>query len=286
MIQLRYTLSDSARRAELLAGRPHHAARTVELVPTPDLIAGVQFFADGTAAIDARRPSDEVLTPETGAALALRDAAERREIAAANARRAAEARAAEAEHEAAESAALAAWRARPWSERLERVRGLWRGIYPMPRGAQSEASAEADRRNAEAVRAYVLAEVPDYRRAAEDGRDVSHVGAAAARETVERDVEEAARAAGLDVVPSWDKYRRRDVPSALAYERRDALLAVVEVARAGWSRELQALLGEPASDIASVTVDDDGEPVTVAVVSIPVRGCDVDVAVRAESDAR
>jgi hypothetical protein len=71
------------------------------------------------------------------------------------------------------------------------------------------------------------------------------------------------------------------VPAALAYERRDALLAVAETVRAGWSRELLALCGEPTGDIASVTVDD-GEPLTVAVVSIPVRGIDVDVAVRAE----
>jgi hypothetical protein len=69
-IEIRYTLSQSAQRAELGAGRPAHRDRSVFVDPTPELAKIALVSVDGRAVIDMEHKYDgpplaeEVLTPE------------------------------------------------------------------------------------------------------------------------------------------------------------------------------------------------------------------------------
>ena len=80
-IKIAYQLAEAGRKAEILAGRPGHCDRTVEVEVTPELLAAATVDHTGAASysLDKRRGSqclaysyDSVLTPETAAAEMLR----------------------------------------------------------------------------------------------------------------------------------------------------------------------------------------------------------------------
>lgn len=173
-------------------------------------------------------------------------------------------------------AAVAAWQARhdEWAA----------GV------AAREASDLAEReRHASLVRAYVLACVPDYRRAAEEGVDITRVGERAAREAVESAIETAGASAGHGrdgaMIGGWHAREPREVATTQAYETRDALRELVTSTIASLEPTLRALCGEPAYTIERL----DRCPrrgcadwVTCAVATIPVAGGEVECAMLAE----
>lgn len=124
--------------------------------------------------------------------------------------------------------------------------------------AESERKREADRAESERkreavvtlVRAYVLAHVPEYARAASEGRDVTAIGLRAASEQIE-----AALRAAIDTVSACDS-RLRKVPTTYAYGVRDRVAARVAATMDALPAELRALAPEHSIEIVSADLCD------------------------------
>lgn len=152
--------------------------------------------------------------------------------------------------------------------------------------------AEAKATWAAKVRAYVIACVPNYKRAAEDGRDVTRVGEKAAAEVLDdwisapfNDGIVRAGSEGRDLITlivEWDGREKREVPSSYAYAVLDVLKAVVAEKVEAAPPELRTLLGTPEFSIDRLTGEDDDWELTAAVVDIPLGARVVRVAVKAE----
>ena len=129
------------------------------------------------------------------------------------------------------------------------------------------------------VRRYVLAEVPEYQRAALDDKDVTEVGIKAAVSAVETSIQ---GAIGDDTVVQWyGSPEEIDVPTSEQYARRDMLRDVATAALASLPDSLRALCSEPRLAIETLDLAperDRTEYRRAAVVRVHVAGKKASVA--------
>lgn len=151
--------------------------------------------------------------------------------------------------------------------------------------ARAAREALAKAAQAAAILVYVRACAPEWVRAADDGRDVSVVGAKHAAHAVEISLEKAIVGAppssANQLIDGWTDIKPREVPTTRAYESLDALRITVGDALATLPAELRALCGEPSFEIVRLEVDGD-ECITAVLCRIEVAGRKVQVAQRAE----
>ena len=139
----------------------------------------------------------------------------------------------------------------------------------------------------EKVRAFVIGQVTEYRRAAQKGLDVRTVGLDAFTKMVEHALEHEL-SENFAVIQTWSDREERKVPTNYAFEMKDLLVEAVEQITGHFPADVLALLPTPVYSIERLENEQDGEKryQTAAVVGFVSDMVRIEVAVLAEEPSK